>query len=227
MPDIEIYGQNEIYEIAQDKSSQRKLLTRFLETGQQDSESIIQEALSNLTDNRKKLLDAQTHVAAVEDEVARLPKLEEQVGQFKSLGLEDKLKIVPLLEMEKRLLKRASEEEGPNLAQAFLSVRDSLPDTAFLSETVFNGLPHAEILRKIRDTLNSLRAEAEILLSQWQGKYAEAKTKIALLEHIRSEIRNQIGVVGINSSKVPTTKPFSVAFFHDSRFCSIASLRNA
>jgi predicted ATPase len=182
LPDIEIYGQNEIYEIAQNMSSQRQLLTRFLESGQQNSESLIQEALSKLAANRQKLLDALSNVAAIEDEVARLPKLEEQVGQFKSLGLEDKLKIIPLLETEKRLLKRALEDEGPNLDKAFQSVRDSLPDTAFLSEAVLGILPHSEILRQIRDVLNNLRVKAETLLSQWQGGYADSKTKIDTLE---------------------------------------------
>lgn len=40
-------------------------------------------------------------MASSEDELALLPKLEEQVDQFKSLGLEDKLKIVPLLEQRR------------------------------------------------------------------------------------------------------------------------------
>lgn len=91
LPEIEIYGQNEIYEIAQDKFSQRQLLTRFLEAGQQEGEARIQESLDKLAENRKKLIEAQATVAAIEDEVALLPKLEEQVGQFKTLGLEGKL----------------------------------------------------------------------------------------------------------------------------------------
>ena len=178
LPDIEIYGQNEIYEIAQDNSSQRQLLARFLESGQKNSEILIAESLNKLAGNRQKLIEAQSHVAAVEDEVARLPKLEEQVAQFKNLGLEEKLKIVPLLEAEKRLSKRALEEEGTNLDRAFQSVRDTLPDTVFLSETVIGSLPHAESLRKIRMGLDSLGAEAKALLSQWQEKYTEVKASM-------------------------------------------------
>ncbi|MBL6987731.1 MAG: AAA family ATPase, partial [Methylobacter sp.] len=180
LPGLEVYGQNEIYEIAQDKTSQRQLLTRFLETGQHDSEARIRETLSKLTENRKKLLEAQNNVASIEDEVARLPKLEEQLGQFKTLGLEEKLKIVPLLETEKRLRKRAIEEEGPNLDKAFQTVRDSLPDTAFLSETAIAHLPHAETLRKMRGSLDGLHRDAQALLNQWQTKYAEVK--VALTE---------------------------------------------
>lgn len=177
LPGIEIYGQNEIYEIAQDKSGQRQLLARFLESGQKNSEAFIAESLNKLAENRQKLIEAQRHVSTVEDEAARLPKLEEQVAQFKNLGLEDKLKIVPLLEAEKRLSKRAL-EEGTNLDRAFQSVRDTLPDTVFLNETVIGSLPHAESLRKIRMSLDSLGAEAKALLSQWQEKYAEVKASM-------------------------------------------------
>ncbi len=181
LPEIEIYGQNEIFEIAQDPTSIRQLLSRFLESDQQGSEALIQEALGKLAENRQKLIEAQNNVAAIEDEVARLPKLEEQVGQFKSLGLEDKLKIVPFLETEKRLLKRVLEEEGTNLDQAFQTVRDSLPDTVFLSETALSNLPHADKLRKIREALDKLRVEAEGLLTQWQSKYTAAKINIEFL----------------------------------------------
>lgn len=179
LPEIEIYGQNEIYEIAQDKTSQRQLLTRFLEDGQQDGEARIQESLGRLAENRKKLIEAQAAVASIEDEVALLPKLEEQVGQFKVLGLEDKLKIVPLLETEKRIQKRAIGEECLNLDNAFQAVRDSLPDTVFLSDSAIGHLPHAENLRKMRVALDALRGDAEVLLSQWQQKYVTAKAMIA------------------------------------------------
>lgn len=190
LPGIEVYGQNEIYEIAQDKTSQRQLLTRFLDAGQQDGEARIQESLSKLAENRKKLIEAQTAVASIEDEVALLPKLEEQVGQFKVLGLDDKLKIIPLLETEKRLQKRAIEEECLNLDQSFQAVRDSLPDTVFLSDTAISHLPHAESLRKIRVALDTLRGDAEALLNQWQQKYATAKAAmVSIAQALDAEIQ--------------------------------------
>lgn len=205
LPEIEIYGQNEIFEIAQDKTSQRQLLSRFLESGQQESESLIQEALGKLSENRQKLIEAQNNVSAIEDEVAQLPKLEEQVGQFKSLGLEDKLKIVPYLETEKRLLKRVIEEEGTNLDQAFQTVRDSLPDTTFLSEPAINNLPHAEKLRKIRETLDKLRVEAEGLLTQWQNKYTAAKANIELFaKELNAGIHDEEGILEKTFKELPS-----------------------
>lgn len=192
LPEIEIYGQNEIYEIAQDKASQRQLLTRFVEAGKHDGERRIQETLVKLADNRKKLIEAQGNVASIEDEVARLPKLEEQLGQFKSLGLEEKLKIVPLLETEKRIRKRGVEEEGGNLDKAFQAVRDNLPDTVFLSDSAIGHLPHAESLRKLRAALDDLRGDAEALLSQWQEKYVAAKARIAAIaEELKAGIQQE------------------------------------
>lgn len=189
LPEIEIYGQNEIYEIAQDKSSQRHLLNRFMESEQQEEETLIQLAITQLTENRQKLIEAYGRIATIEDEVARLPKLEEQVSQFKNLGLEDKLKIVPLLETEKRLLTRALEEEGPNLDQAFQTVRDNLPDTVFLGDSVLEKLPHAQGLRKIKDVLDTLRRETEHLLTQWQSKYEQARKNI---EELAGKVTEEI-----------------------------------
>lgn len=204
LPEIEIYGQNEIYEIAQDNASQRQLLTRFMEAGQQDGEVRIQEALAKLADNRKKLIEAQGNVASIEDEVARLPKLEEQVGQFKALGLENKLKVIPLLETEKRLLNRATEEEGKNLDSAFHAVRDTLPDTVFLSESAIGKLPHAETLRKLRTVLDNLRGDAVALLNQWQEKYEVTKTTIVSLGHeLNSGIQHEEAALEVTFKELP------------------------
>ena len=207
LPEIEMYGQNEIYEIAQDKSSQRQLLRRFLELDQQDSETHIRLALSRLAENRQKLIDARGKVAALEDEVARLPKLEEQAGQFKSLGLEERLKIVPFLETEKRLLKRVQEEEGPNLDQSFQAVWDSLPDTAFLSESSLEKLPHPEGLRKMKTALDALCLEAENLLRLWQSKYTAAKENIEkLARELSSDIQKEEALLEKTFKDLPSSE---------------------
>jgi len=192
MPEIEIYGQNEIYEIAQDADSQRKLLARFLETGQTDSEGKIKEILKLLADNRSKLAGALSDIASTEDDLARLPKLEEQVNQFKSLGLEDKLKVIPILETEKRLLKRSSDDELNNLEQAFLAIQDVLPDTAFLSDKALENLPHADVFRKIRTRLDKLKVNTETILSQWQEQFSASKTVInGLAEELNRGIEDE------------------------------------
>lgn len=191
LPEIEIYGQNEIHEIAQNPVSQRKLLGRFLAAEQLELDARIKEILAKLAENRKKLLAAQEQVAVIEDEVARLPKLEEQLGQLKALGLEEKLQIVPLLETEKRLQKRAVNEEGQRLDQAFQAVRDALPDTVFLSDTVIDKLPHATSLRILRLELNGLHTSAENLLAQWQEKYAAAHSSITAINAELNQLLQQ------------------------------------
>ena len=181
LPGIELYGQNEIYEIAQDSASQSLLLTRFLDTSKENDEQKIKEALARLKENRERLLGAQSSVADLEDEVARIPKLEEKIKQFKSLGIEEKLKVVPLLETEKRLLQRVEEEEVSNLNQAFQSIKDNLPDLTFLSDTAIGALPHKADLTSIRQNIGELKEKAEGLLKQWDTLYETDRQAIASL----------------------------------------------
>lgn len=179
LPGIKLYGQNEIYEIAQDSTSQSLLLSRFIEEGQSNDEVKIQEALVKLKDNRIRLIEAQKTVADLEDEVARIPKLEEEIHQFKSLGIEEKLKVVPLLEAEKRLVKRVLEEELKNLNEAFTSVRENLPDTTFLNDNAISNLPHKDDLTSIRKELDAITAKADTLLKQWDSDFTSSQQKTA------------------------------------------------
>jgi len=206
MPGIELYGQNEIYEIAKD-ADYLKLFTRFLEEGQNDSEKKIKDILKALNENRKKLASASNNLASTEDELSRLPKLEEQVNHFKSLGLEDKLKIVPLLEKEKSLLGRVSDEELKNLKDAFLTIRDVLPDTIFLSDKTLENLPHAGNLRIIRTELDKLKRETEELLSTWHGKLEASEVVIGSeIEELKRNIEEDEGKLEKTFREFPSSE---------------------
>jgi ABC-type lipoprotein export system ATPase subunit len=181
LPTIEIYGQNEIHEITRDKTAQRQLLNRFQGTEQQQSESRLNNALNKLAENRTKLIEAQAQLATIEDEVAKLQKLEEQLNQYTD-EMKEKLAIMPLLEKEKQLRQRVIEQECSNLNNAFQSITDSLPDTVFLSETAIESLPHADKLRKMRELLNSLHGDAQGLLNQWQSVYNNALVQINAID---------------------------------------------
>ncbi|NDY71471.1 DNA repair protein [Desulfobacter hydrogenophilus] len=181
LPEIEIYGQNEIYEIAQDGQSQKKLLGRFLDAEHDTFEDKIKTALIALNGNRKKLHNALEDKSIVEDELSKLPKLQERVQQFKSLGIEDKLKIIPLLETEKRLKQRIEQEELYNLEQAFAQIKDALPDTVFLSDKAIDNLPHSDALKKIKTTLDQLKVDTERTFDQWKAFFTTSKAIITRL----------------------------------------------
>lgn len=181
LPRIEVYGQNEIHEIAQNSQRQLSLLGRFLDTDSQQLDERLTEIRRKLKSNRQAILQAQGALAEVEDEVGRLPKLEEQAVQFKELGLDEKLKIVPKLETEKRLSSRAG-EDIEKVETALTGLKDSLPDTAFLSDSALAGLPHGATLREMRTALTALTSDVQGALDQLEEKLDVSKANIERLQ---------------------------------------------
>jgi len=185
LPDIEIFGQNEIYEIADNAELQRKLLARFLGNKKGDESLKIKEALEALVKNREKLSEAFDRAAETEDEIARLPKLEERVKQFETLGLEN----ISLLETEKSLQEIVNEQELKNINASFEAIKDNLPDTVFLSDKALEKLLHKKEFLKIRAELNNLKEYAEKLVLDWRKKFNESKEKI---ENFATELNEKI-----------------------------------
>jgi len=191
LPQLEIFGQNEIYEMTQDIEGKRHLLSRFLEGDHSEYEAIIQKILSKLAENRSAIVRAYSNKASIESDVELLPKLQDQVRQFQSLGIEEKLKIVPKLEKEKQLSSRIS-QEIELLNNAMEAVADNIPDTVFLSETVIENLPHVELLRQQKAVLEKLKGDIEAFLKQFKQTILSTENKNApiqqqLLDGIKSE----------------------------------------
>ena len=76
------------------------------------------------------MLKTQSKVEDIELKVAQLPRLEEQAKQFIALGLEDKLKLIPLLEREKNLGHRIS-QELVRVEELLQKLHEYLPDLDF------------------------------------------------------------------------------------------------
>lgn len=183
LPRLEIFGQNEIFDIAQDEGGLTSLLRRFL-ASKDETDAQRAEIQDRLGENAKRLMDARNKLDEIEGQVARLPKLEEQARQFQAIGLGEKLAVVPKLEKERHLASRIGDEQR-NVQEALVRLEDALPDTTFLGEEAIKDLPHAQEIRDIRDNLKALRAELETLITNAKQKVAASdkavKAKITLL----------------------------------------------
>ena len=179
LPGIEIYGQNEIYELARSPGALTRVLDRFLpESAEQQVR--LDSALRKLRENSERLAKAQEQKDEIERHIAQLPKLEEQVRQFKEQGLEEKLKQVPLLEKERQL--------GPRILEEVKRTRDgqrqfdeSLPDLVFLSDKALESLPHAELLQRGRALLEILSATLRQKLREIDKAIGETERSIESL----------------------------------------------
>ncbi|MCG7872687.1 MAG: AAA family ATPase [Candidatus Thiodiazotropha lotti] len=180
LPNIEIYGQNEIFELAKDESSQVRIIERFLPT-EAKQQSLLMALKKRLSDNATRYQQALTKQDELEQELAQLPKLTEQASQFKSLGIEEKLKQVPLLEKERQLKPRI-DDEVQRLDEAAQNLEESLPDLVFLSDKILESLPHADLLRHGRSVLEELRQSAKQSLEQLQNATKIAREKLYVVD---------------------------------------------
>lgn len=176
LPGVEIYGQNEIYELARSPGSLARVLDRFLpESAEQESR--LDTAYRTLRENSERLAKAREQKDEAERQIAQLPRLEEQVRQFKEQGLEDKLKQVPLLEKERQLGPRVL-EEAERARNGQRGLEESLPDLVFLSDKALEGLPHADLLRHGREILEGLGVTLRRKLDEIDKAIGNAETAL-------------------------------------------------
>ncbi|OQW79314.1 MAG: DNA repair protein [Proteobacteria bacterium ST_bin11] len=188
LPGIELYGQNEIYEMTRDPQSRNRLVERFLEGEHANFDSSIQKLLSGLKDNREAIKRAIQLKVDIQADVERLPKLRDQARQFQSLGLDEKLKIIPKLEKEKQLGERVTEEVN-RVGEAIVVLKDSLPDTAFLSDAALDGLPHVDLLKQQRNLLDHLTRDLKEAIANLEQMKTKASTALVpVQEQLELEI---------------------------------------
>lgn len=186
LPGIELYGQNEIYEMTRDEQSRNQLIERFLEGEHEKFDADIADVLAKLKDNRESIKRVLGQKDDIEAEVERLPKLLDQAKQYQALGIDEKLELIPKLEKEKQL----NDQIGEDVASVQLAIdalKDSLQDTLYLSDTNLDGLPHAELLKQQREVLNALKTGVQQTLVQLEQLTLNANQQLLPVKQFLSE----------------------------------------
>lgn len=181
LPRLELYGQNEIYELARDPDARLRILDRFL-PDREAQERRIAEVQQKLRDNAQRLLKTREQKEALDSKLEELPKLEEQARQFKQLGLEEQLQQVPKLERERQLRSRFMEELS-GVSQTLPILRDALPDLAFLEEGAIEGLPNAATLRRAHAVLARIREALQGHIAAMEKEVQEGHQQLQGIGH--------------------------------------------
>ena len=155
IPQVEVYGQHEISELSKSAEKRTRLLDRFVEV----DPGLVgrkRELRRELEKSRDRILDVHKEMKQIEERLAALPAIEEQLKRFKEAGLEEQLKERSLIVREEQVLRTASERVGP-FNEVLEQLKRELPiDCAFLSDKALEGLPGIEILAEGRMILERL-----------------------------------------------------------------------
>jgi len=179
LPSVDVYGQRELAEVADDKAYQAALLGRLLPLEARPTEDGLRPLLET---NRRDLLRVLGEVERVDDELARLPALREQLQRMTDAGVPSRLRDQSNLQREDRILNLAHERANGVLRE-LQPLRDvQHPDRAFVSEAALLGLPHADLLRSIDQLVEELDAGLEQALLQADQALSAYQTDLGELQ---------------------------------------------
>lgn len=156
-PNIEVYGQHELSEIARSPEERTRLLHRFVDTSKASAARTA--VVLQLPPLRQRIDAARKRREEIEQELAALPALTETLKRYEEAGLEEKLKEKSLLVREEQLLETA-ETAVASLETEVRELAALLPiDTAFLEGEAIKELPNSTAMADLRTALKTLSAD--------------------------------------------------------------------
>ena len=177
IPDVEVYGQHEISDLAKNPSKLTLLLERFV-FRDRSMTTRKSELILEMERSRGRILSAQRAVKALEDKLATLPALEEKEKHFQQAGLEERFKEKSLLIKEERVFSILRERldfyhtHHENLVE-------NLPfDATFVSDRALAGLPNLEQLTELKGILDSLSSQLRSVSEQYAKALSDAEGAI-------------------------------------------------
>ena len=107
VPRVEIFGQHELAELANDPARVATMLQRFTDSDGPTQEH--QETLALLAENRAQLQKQEAKRETLENELVDIPRLEEQIKQYDTTDVPGKLAAQQRLELDQAVLKEATD----------------------------------------------------------------------------------------------------------------------
>lgn len=191
VPDIEIFGQNEIHEIAKDSSEQLKVVERFLNTDRIEQESGIAGVKELLASTRNNISDLTSNISSLESDVEDLKAYEEDEKRYKELGIDQQLKILPVVESERSTFNTASEKVA-TLKEALKEFSGSIPCGEFITEESIKEFPDKAIFENSKLALIELKNSIEKSVEKMELDTESArKTFESLDKELKESIEKQ------------------------------------
>ncbi len=178
LPSVEVYGQNEIYELAKDNTAILSVLERFMPKDDTQYDEEIKKTQESLRKNAGELERVYNRKDTIEEDVNKLPKLEEQRKDFQTLGIEEKLKIIPFLENERTLEAKIGEELA-GVEDSLIGLTDSVDGMDFLKDEKLDKLPHKALFEKAHTTLVEWKKKVESAAAVLNKEFATINQALA------------------------------------------------
>ncbi|WP_417562904.1 TrlF family AAA-like ATPase [Microbacterium sp.] len=230
---VEIFGQHELAELTNDSSKVASMLQRF----QGSSELTVEhsETLSKLRENREKLARAEDGRTQLEDELADIPRLEEQVRHYTETDVPTRLKEVTRLTQDDAVLTeaearvRAAQESltaltDPQLITKLEADFENLEDSPRVAYLERAQAASAALATKLRALANEARQALETATSEI------ATVKSEWMDAVREQREEHDGVLrklveeGLEPNKyLDTTKALEALKAKESRRAGIAT----
>lgn len=178
--DVEIFGQHELAELTSDSAKVASMLQRFQGNGDLTTEH--KATLAKLKDSREKLARAEEDKMELEEELADIPRLEEQVRHYRETDVPARLAEVTRMNQDEAVI-----SEGRSRVADAKSTLTGLTDAQLAAKlgATYEGLedsPQAEALGRVRTATTTLADTLKSLATQAQAAMAAAEDAIASAE---------------------------------------------
>ncbi|MCT1434924.1 TrlF family AAA-like ATPase [Dietzia maris] len=230
---VEIFGQHELAELTSDSSKVASMLQRFQGSGDLSDEH--KNTLAKLKENREKLTRAEEGRSQLEDELADIPRLEEQVRQFTDTDVPTRLKEVTRLTQDEAVFNEAKNRvitargsltalTDPQLLtelEAEFENIDDSPRVDYLKRAQASSAALAtklaELAAEARQAIEAAASQIETAQSEWADAVREQRD-----EH--DEVLRKLVEEGLEPNKyLDTTKALEALKAKESRRTGIAT----
>ncbi|WP_254660834.1 TrlF family AAA-like ATPase [Bacillus sp. FJAT-27225] len=170
LPNIEIYGQNEIMELVSNEEAKLNILNRFL-PNQEENLLEREQIIKDLKQNATALLDNFQQLDDLESKISSLPKLEEKVRFFKENGIAEKLSTIEHLSTEEEYIKSSIDVLTQHEVN-FYELNSPFPDE-FLEKT-----PNSKEFYDIKNVITSFNLGLLKLKDEYERLVKESAQKV-------------------------------------------------
>lgn len=190
LPRTEIYGQHEIAEVARRRERRIPLIERFVpeDPAEEGDRRRLRRELDQSAEQIAALL---TELDGLDEDLARLPTLEEQLQQYERAGVEERLQQQARFTREQALLRRV-DELITDVDEQVDALSDLVPfDRAFLSDKALEELPSADLLRRADELLVELEGGVEEAVKALRAVVVATREGQATIDGVWQERRGQ------------------------------------